>query len=136
MSWQSVRGHDGIVTSLRRSLEQGRLPHALFFAGPEGIGKRTFARMLAQALLCETHGDAELDPCGECPGCLQVEGGTHPDLIEAGCPEDKHELPIDVIRELCDWFSLKPARGRHKVAIVDDADDLNDEAANALSEDA
>ena len=76
--------------------------------------------------------DAELDPCEECPGCLQVEAGTHPDLIEAGKPEDKHELPISVIRELCDQFALKPARGTHKVAIVDDADDLNEEASNAF----
>ncbi len=132
MSWHSVRGHDRIVESLRRSLGQGRFPHALFFVGPEGIGKRTFARKLAQALLCETRGDDELDPCGVCPGCVQVAGSTHPDLIEAGCPEDKHELPISVIRDLCDWFSLKPARGRRKVAIVDDADDLNEEASNAF----
>src|SRR5208337_4608070 len=83
-------------------------------------------------LLCETRGDGDLDPCGVCPGCLQVAGGTHPDLIEEGCPEDKHELPIDVIRHLCDWFSLKPARGRRRVAIVDDADDLNEEASNAF----
>ena len=40
----------------------------------------------------------------ECPGCLQVEAGTHPDFYEAGKPEDKHELPISVIRELCDQF--------------------------------
>ena len=132
MSWHSVRGHDRVVESLRTSLGQGRFPHALFLAGPEGIGKRTFARKLAQALLCETRGDDELDPCGVCPGCVQVAGSTHPDLIEAGCPEDKHELPIKVIRELCDWFSLKPARGRRKVAIVDDADDLNEEASNAF----
>jgi len=132
VSWHSVRGHDRIVESLRRSLGQGRFPHALFFAGPEGIGKRTFARRLAQALLCETRGDGELDACGVCPGCLQVAGGTHPDLIEEGCPEDKHELPIKVIRDLCDWFALKPARGRRKVAIVDDADDLNEEASNAF----
>ncbi|MFI5459965.1 MAG: ATP-binding protein [Isosphaerales bacterium] len=132
MSWHSIRGHDRIVESLRIGLREGRLPHALLFVGPPGIGKRSFARKLAQALLCEARPDHALDPCEACPGCLQVWAGTHPDFIEAGLPEDKHELPIRVIRELCDQFGLKPARGVHKVAILDDADALNEEASNAF----
>ncbi len=132
MAWQNLRGHDRVADSLRTALREGRLPHALFFAGPEGIGKLAFARKLAQTLLCETRPEVELDPCGVCAGCVQVEAGTHPDYYEAGKPDDKHELPISVIRELCDQFSLKPARGMHRVAILNDADDLNDEAANAF----
>ena len=132
MSWHSIRGHDRVVAELRRSLQQGRFPHALLFVGPEGIGKRTFAKKLAKSLLCEAQPAADLDPCEACPGCLQVEAGTHPDFIEVARPEDKHELPIRVIRDLCNQFGLKPARGTHKVAILDDADDLNDEAANAF----
>src|SRR5438105_1498411 len=119
VSWHSIRGHDRVVAALRRSLQQGRFPHALLFVGPEGIGKRTVARKLAQGLLCETRPDTELDPCEACPGCIQVEAGTHPDFIEVARPEDKHELPIRVIRALCDQFGLKPARGVHKVAIID-----------------
>ncbi len=121
-----------MVAELRRSLEQGRFPHALLFVGLEGIGKRTFARKLAQALLCETVPAERLEPCEACPGCLQVEAETHPDFAEAARPEDKHELPIAVIRDLCEHFALKPARGIRKVAILDDADDLNEEAANAF----
>jgi DNA polymerase-3 subunit delta' len=132
VSWQSVRGHDRVADLLRGSLRQGRFPHALLFVGAHGIGKRAFARKLAQALLCEARAPELLDPCGICPGCVQVEGGTHPDSIEVGRPEDKHELPISVIRELCDQFALKPARGMRKVAIVDDADYMNEEASNAF----
>jgi DNA polymerase-3 subunit delta' len=117
---------------LRQSIEGGRLPHALLFVGPEGIGKRTFARKLAQALLCDARSERLLDPCEACPSCRQVAAGTHPDFIEAAKPADRHELPISVIRGLCDEFGLKPARGGHKVAILDDADDLNPEAANAF----
>jgi DNA polymerase III subunit delta' len=132
VSWHSIRGHDRVVAELRRSLEQNRFPHALLFVGPEGVGKKTFARKLAQALLCEARPAEQLDPCEACPGCLQVQAETHPDFAEFGRPEEKHELPIAVIRDLCEFFVLKPARGMRKVAILDDADDLNEEAANAF----
>lgn len=132
MPWRSVRGHDRVVESLRSAVRSGRLPHALLFVGPEGVGKKTFALTLAQALLCEERPESDLEPCGACAGCVQVEAGTHPDLIVAGRPEDKQELPIKVIRDLCDEFGLKPARGLRKVAVVDDVDSMNDEAANAF----
>lgn len=132
MSWQSVRGHDGVVEQLRRALAENRLPHAFLFVGPEGIGKRTFAIKFAQGLLCERRAPEALDPCGVCPACVQVRGGSHPDLLTAAKPEDKHDLPIAVIRDLCHDLGLTPARGGRKVAILDDADDLNDEAANAF----
>lgn len=132
MSWASVRGHDRVLAELRRANEHGRLPHALLFVGPEGIGKRLFAKTLAQALLCEGGGQAALEPCGACSACVQVNAGTHPDLLQVSKPVDKHELPIAVIRDLCADLGLKPMRGGRRVAIVDDADDLNDEAANAF----
>lgn len=132
MPWGPVRGHDRALDALRRAAGEHRLPHALLFVGPEGIGKRTFALRLAQALLCEAGGEAALEPCGRCSGCLQAAAGTHPDLIVVGRPPDKQDLPIAVIRQLCHDLSLKPARGGRKVAIVDDGEDLNDEAANAF----
>ena len=132
MPWGSVRGHDRVVASLRHALSQGKLPHALLFAGPEGIGKRAFANRLAQSLLCERKPETELDPCGVCPGCVQVEGGTHPDVLRVEKPEDRQELPIRVIRDLCLDLGLKPMAGLRRLAIVDDADDLSEEAANAF----
>jgi DNA polymerase III subunit delta' len=132
VSWHSVRGHDRIVETLRANLRSGRFHHAFLFVGPEGVGKRTFARTMARALLCERNPETMLEPCGHCPGCVQVEAGTHPDLLEVARPEERQELPIRVIRDLCAEFGLKPARGKRKVAIVDDVDDMNDEAANAF----
>jgi DNA polymerase-3 subunit delta' len=108
------------------------LPHAFLFVGPEGVGKKLFARTFAQALLCERNPEAALDPCGACPGCKQVESGTHPDVLSVAKPEDRHELPIKVIRDLNHDLGLKPMRGGRRIAIVDDADDLSEEAANAF----
>jgi len=102
------------------------------FAGPQGVGKRLFAGELAKALLCAHSSDNHLEACDRCPNCLQVEAGTHPDLFVAGRPEDSLEVPIEVMRELCRSFNLKSARGRGKVAILDDADDLNEASANCF----
>jgi DNA polymerase-3 subunit delta' len=104
----------------------------MLFTGPEGIGKRTFAVALAQALLCERSEPTRLDPCGKCPSCLQVEADTHPDVLFVRRPEERQDLPIAVIRKLCLDLGMKPMRGSRRVAIVDDADELNEEAANAF----
>jgi DNA polymerase-3 subunit delta' len=108
------------------------LAHAFLFLGPPGVGKRLFAHELAKALLCEAPPGQRLEACGRCLGCLHVEAGSHPDYFRAGRPAESLELPIEVIRELCRNFALKPARGRGKVIVLDDADDFNEESANCF----
>jgi DNA polymerase-3 subunit delta' len=131
MSWQRVRGHEALVEAFDRARRRGRLAHAYLFSGPSGVGKHLFAEELARALLCETAGP-RLEACDHCPSCRQAQAGTHPDLFLTGRPEESLELPISVIRDLCRSFGLKSARGRGKVAVIDDADDLNEEAANCF----
>jgi DNA polymerase-3 subunit delta' len=126
VSWQRIRGHDRIIAAFTRAMQRGRLAHAYLFVGPAGVGKRLFAGELAKALLCESRGRDVLEACDECPSCRQLEAGTHPDCFTAMRPPDKPNFPIDVIRELCRGFSMKSARGRGKVGILDDADDLDD----------
>jgi DNA polymerase III subunit delta' len=161
MSWHGIEGHDDVVERFRRAIARGRLASSFLFAGPAGIGKRTFALKLAQAMLCQnTEGDspifadtkigtvpyqtrpeAALDPCGTCPSCAQVAAGTHPDLDLVAKPEDKSFIPVDFLigdrehrrREgLCHNIGMKPSLGGRKIAIIDDADYLNAEGANAL----
>ena len=63
---------------------------------------------------------------------MQIEAGTHPDFFTAARPPESAEFPIELMRELCQHFSLKAARGRGKVVVIDDADDLNEESANCF----
>jgi DNA polymerase-3 subunit delta' len=132
VSWQRVRGHEALIRAFDHARARGRLAHAYLFTGPPGVGKRLFAHELAKALLCEDPPGPQLGACDRCPACHQVEAGTHPDFFTAGRPEESLEIPIELVRELCRSFSLKAARGRGKVAILDDADDLNEYSANCF----
>ena len=141
MSWLGVVGHDDVVERFRRALARGRLASSFLFVGPPGIGKRTFALRLAQALLCQTRPEELLDPCGTCPSCVQVMAGSHPDVQVVAKPADKSAIPVALLigddehrgREgLCHDLSLRPYMGGRRVAVIDDADFLNAEGANCL----
>jgi len=141
MAWQGILGHDRIADQLRTAVARGRLASTFLFVGPNGVGKSTFAIRFAQALLCETNPERDLAPCGSCPACQQVTAMTHPDLEYVVKPKEKSFIPIELFigdrdhrsREgLCHIMALKPFRGGRKIAIVDDADFLNQEGANCL----
>jgi DNA polymerase III subunit delta' len=141
MTWHGIIGHDTVVEQFRRALRRGRLASSFLFAGPPGIGKRSFAVKFAQALLCETNPEEALDPCERCPACIQVIAGTHPDFQVVSKPDDKSFIPLELLigdkehrrREgLCHYIALKPYMGGRKIAVIDDADFLNAEGANAL----
>ena len=141
MIWNGLLGHDQQVIMFRRSLERGRLAHAYLLAGVDGIGKRRFALNLAQCLLCDQFDDQSLDACGQCSGCRQVLAGSHPDLFLITAPEGKRDLPIEAFvgakpqrgkAGLCFELSRKPMLGNRKIAVIDDANLMNEASGNAL----
>ncbi len=141
MIWDSIRGQSRAIDFLQQSAAAGRLAHGLLFAGPEGVGKGLTARALAMSLFCERFPETQLDACGECRNCRLMEAGNHPDFLTVACPEGKSELPIELLvgsldnrgREgLCHDLSLRPMLARRRVAVIDDADRMSTEGANAL----
>ena len=141
MSWGELEGHENVRTSLQQSLKRGRLSHAYLLSGTPGVGKRLFARNVAQALLCQRTAPDELSFCGECPACQQVTAATHPDLVVVELPAGRKFLPIAAFvgdeqergkAGLCYSLALRPVSGQRRVAIIDDADRMNQESANAL----
>jgi DNA polymerase-3 subunit delta' len=136
----SIVGHAPALEVLDRALTHSRPAHAYLFCGPEGVGKRTVALEFAAALNCTSTGDK---PCGECRACADTLAGRHPDVEVVGpgglCDEPEHkdhadsrDLRICQIRRLERILSLTPYAGRRRVAVVDDADTLRTEAANAF----
>ena len=127
--FRDLVGQERAVRLLQRGLKTGRTAHAYLFTGPEGIGKRTAALALAQALNCQ-QGDAMEDGCGVCLSCRKIARGLHPDVQVIG-PEGA-ALKIEQVRALEADAVLGPYEGRRKVFILDSAEKLTEQAANAL----
>lgn len=135
MSLPAIHGHAATWARLARLIDGNRLPHALLFLGPPGVGKALVAQRLVARLACSA-ADA---PCGACPGCLQVVAGSHPDLRLIGAPAAsgkrearRKEIGIDQARELKRFVALRAISAPRKMAIIDDADRLSLAAQNAL----
>ena len=110
---------------LAQAVAQGRASHAYLFIGAPGSGKLDAAWALAQALLCEDGG------CGACDSCVRVARRTHPD-VHCYAPESATGYLIAQTRELLEDVALAPIRAPRKVYIIDRAEQLRANSANAL----
>lgn len=131
LQWDEVAGHEEQKKALRTMLHEGKMPHALLFAGPDGIGKKMLAHVLAAAVLCE----GEDGPCGSCASCRAMKLGSHPDYLEV-VPEKNGksaaQIRIEAIRAMQVQVSRYPVLAKRRVVLIDDADRMNEAAENSL----
>jgi DNA polymerase-3 subunit delta' len=131
-------GQEGPEETLCRAMESGRMHHAWLITGPQGVGKATLAYRFARHLLAgaKPAGSLALDPSH--PVFRRVAANTHADLLTVEREWDEKrkklrgEIVIDTVREVAGFLRLTPAEGGWRVVVVDGAEDINRNAANAL----
>lgn len=109
---------------------QGRLPHALMLAGPQGVGKRHFAQAFARWVMCSAPVDDR--PCGQCRSCQLHSSETHPDFMLIEPEEQGKAIKVDQVRDLTELLSKTAQQGGYKVAVVAPAEAMNLNSANAI----
>ena len=143
-AFAGVIGQDAAIDLLRSLQSSGRLPHALVFQGPDGVGKATTARALGRVLLCPEGAEHP----GSCAACGLLATGNHPDFLlvtreprrpgggddddDPGETELRSVISVDQVRELTQRASRTPRIARHRLVLIDPADRMNAEAQNAL----
>lgn len=127
MALLDILGHEEVKKEIKEAHHRGKLPHALLFAGPPGVGKKLTAFALAKVLNCAEAGD---DSCDRCQSCRKIDKMCHPDVMLLEPQGDF--IKIDQVRWLREELYYRPYEGKVKVAILDGADKMRKEAANAL----
>ncbi len=126
-TFREIVGQDHVTRALANALSRGKVHHAYLFAGTRGVGKTTFARILARALNC-TEGPTPA-PCLSCSACLEILAGSSVDVQEI---DGASNTGIDDVRRLRENAVYAPARSRYKVYIIDEVHMLSKAAFNGL----
>jgi DNA polymerase-3 subunit delta' len=114
---------------LRAALAAQRLPHSLLLLSAPGLGAEQLANWTTALALCECSAPR---PCGVCASCRLLRADTHPDSYVVRLEEDARQIKVDQVRDLIDSLSLKSYRGGYKVGVIEGAESLNANGANAF----
>ena len=147
MDWSELLGHQRQREWFANAIANNKLASTFLLVGPSGIGKRTFAKLIAKSLLCTETNPRELTCCNTCDTCLQIQCETHPDYlyIKRGQRKDSEkEKSVITMEQLvgpkesrmregfCYEIRIRPYSARRRIGVVDDADTLDEETSNSL----
>ncbi len=140
-----ILGNEYLKEMLVRLRTGGRMPNAMLFAGPDGVGKRLFAIEIARSFVCRSGGDDLV--CGVCPACIRAgqfefprteDKDAYKKVIRSNHPDvgtvvaANRLIAVDAIRDLETEAHFRPYEGTARTFIIDDADKMNDASSNAL----
>ena len=143
MSFKKIQGQEKAIETLKNFIKSGRIPPALIFSGPAGIGKATCALEFAKTLNClDEDSNKNIDNCSLCQNCKHIDAKTHPDIVFADFEyqanlrgeevEKQQTIRVDTIRHLTALSQQKATLAKWKVFIIDNGEKLQAEGANAM----
>lgn len=127
MNFNHIIGNEPIKQLLTKTIENKTNTHSYLFIGPEGIGKKLFAKEFAKAILCI---EEKEKPCNKCKACIEFETSNNPDYNEITTEENS--IKIEQIRLMQSKVAEKPIISNKKVYIIDDSEKMTKEAQNCL----
>lgn len=135
-------GHAEAEAAVVAAWQSGRFPHAWLICGPQGVGKATFAYRMARWVLAGGDGGSGGGLFGDAPQSLylppdsgtfrRIISGGHPDFRALTRPEGKTVIPVDDVRGIIHFIHQTPAESEWKAIVIDSADELNTNGANAV----
>jgi len=143
MSFKKIQGQEKAIETLKNFIKSGRIPPALIFSGPAGVGKATCALEFAKTLNClDEDSNKNIDNCSLCQNCKHIDAKTHPDIVFADFEyqanlrgeevEKQQTIRVDTIRHLTALSQQKATLAKWKVFIIDNGEKLQAEGANAM----
>lgn len=129
MSFKSISCQGRIVKLFQSAIINNRLAHAYIFAGQEGVGKTLLSRELAKTMFCQFPGN---DACDTCNNCRRIAKNNFSDLFFMVPEKNSRVIKIEQLKHLQDFLNVKPLESRYKIAIIQSADRMNEEASNCL----
>lgn len=128
MKIEEILGNNKIKKDLEISAQNGTTAHSYLFIGPDGIGKKLIAENFARMILCQEHGEKK--GCVTCSSCIKFDSSNNPDFFEI--EPDGNSLKIAQIREMLENIYQKPIVSDKKVFIINDSENMTQEAQNSL----